>query len=236
MQEAAGIEYKMPDAGTGNRKQCRVKQENAITTESIHLGMKIPDSTGIYSAYKEHIRSYASFTDETWELVESILSVTECRKGEYTVEEGKTCRHIDFIYQGSFRAFSNKDGEEITTGIYLEGICLTNMKSLTTVTPSRIYVQALEDSITARLYKDSLIGLYEKSSELQAVGRAILEGMIVEENEWKEMYTLYDPEERYKFLLQKSPGIIQRVSLQYVASFLGIRRETLSRIRNRSSR
>ncbi|ULQ55482.1 Crp/Fnr family transcriptional regulator [Flavihumibacter rivuli] len=198
--------------------------------------MKMPDPSLIYKAYKEHIRSYASFRDETWELIENILTVKACKKGEYIVEEGKICRHIDFIYKGSFRAFSNKDGEDITTGIYLEGICLTNMKSLTTVTPSHTYLQALEDSITARLYKDSLIGIYEKSTELQAVGRAILEGMIVEENEWKEMYTLYDPEERYKFLLQKSPEIIQRVSLQYVASFLGIRRETLSRIRNRSSR
>ncbi len=141
-----------------------------------------------------------------------------------------------FYLQRLIPCFSNKDGEDITTGIYLEGICLTNMKSLTTATPSHIYLQALEDSVTARLYKDSLIDIYEKSAELQSVGRAILEGMIVEENEWKEMYTLYDPEERYKFLLQKSPEIIQRVSLQYVASFLGIRRETLSRIRNSSSR
>ncbi|MBN8675282.1 MAG: Crp/Fnr family transcriptional regulator [Chitinophagales bacterium] len=198
--------------------------------------MKNPDSASIYSAYKNHIRSYASFKDETWELIESILSIKECRKGEYIVEEGKICRHIDFIYKGSFRAFSNKDGEDITTGIYLEGICLTNMKSLTNVTPSHIYLQALEDSVTARLYKESLIGIYEKSAELQSVGRAILEGMIIEENEWKEMYTLYDPEERYKFLLTKSPEIIQRVSLQYVASFLGIRRETLSRIRSRTAR
>lgn len=198
--------------------------------------MKAPDSTHIFASYKKHIGSYASFKDETWDLIESVLSVKEFKKGEYTVEEGKICRHIDFIYKGAFRAFSNKDGEDITTGLYLEGICLTNMKSLTTVTASHIYLQALEDSVTARLYKDSLIALYEKSAELQSLGRAILEGMIIEENEWKEMYTLYDPEERYKFLLQKSPEILQRISLQYVASFLGIRRETLSRIRSRSSR
>jgi CRP-like cAMP-binding protein len=190
----------------------------------------------IFTAYKDHIRSYATFKDETWDLIEGILSVKAFKKGEYSVEEGKVCRHIDFIYKGSFRSFSNKDGEDITTGLYLEGICLTNMKSLTTLTPSHIYLQALEEATTARLYKEDLIGLYEKSAELQSLGRAILEGMIIEENEWKEMYTLYDPEERYKFLMQKSPEIIQRISLQYVASFLGIRRETLSRIRNRSSR
>jgi len=197
--------------------------------------MKSADAAAIFNAFKNYIHSMASFKDETWELIENILGIVECKKGEYIVEEGKVCRHIDFIFKGSFRAFSNKDGEDITTGIYLEGICLTNMKSLSTVSPSQIYLEALEDSITARLYKDKLIGLYDKSPELQSLGRAILESMIVAENEWKEMYTLYDPEERYQFLLKKSPEIIQRVSLKYIASFLGIRRETLSRIRNRAS-
>ncbi len=66
------------------------------------------DTSNIYSAYKNHIHSYASFKDETWELIESILSVKECKKGKYIVEEGKVCRHIDFIYKGSFRAFPIK--------------------------------------------------------------------------------------------------------------------------------
>jgi CRP-like cAMP-binding protein len=194
------------------------------------------DESAIFSAYRKHVRSFAAFKPETWELIEGILEICEFRKGEFSLEEGKTCRHIDFIYKGSFRAFTNKDGLEITTGLYLEDICLTNMKSLSSATPSHLYLQAMEDSITARIYKDELIGLYDQSAELQTLGRSILEGMIIAENEWKEMYTMYDPEERYRFLLEKSPELLQRVSLQYIASFLGIRRETLSRIRSRSSR
>jgi CRP-like cAMP-binding protein len=194
------------------------------------------DESAIFSAYRKHVRSFAAFKPETWELIAGILEICEFRKGEYSLEEGMTCRHIDFIYKGSFRAFTNKDGLEITTGLYLEDICLTNMKSLSAATPSHLYLQAMEDSITARIYKDELIGLYDQSAELQTLGRSILEGMIIAENEWKEMYTMYDPEERYRFLLEKSPELLQRVSLQYIASFLGIRRETLSRIRSRSSR
>ena len=193
-------------------------------------------TTEIFAAFRKHIESLSDCKAETWNLIESVLSVRQFQKGDYSLQEGKICRHIDFIYQGSFRAFGNKDGEEKTTGLYMEGICLTNMKSLSNQSPSQTYLQALEPSCTARLYKNDLIALYEKSAELQAVGRAILENMIIEENEWKEMYTLYDPEERYRFLMQKSPLFIQRISLQYIASFLGIRRETLSRIRNRTSR
>ncbi len=197
----------------------------------------MPDQTiEIFASFRKHIESLSACKEETWNLIESVLSVREFQKGEYSLQEGKICRHIDFIFQGSFRAYGNKDGEEKTTGLYLEGVCLTNMKSLSNQTPSHISLQALETSLTARLYKSDLIALYEKSAELQAVGRAILENMIIEENEWKEMYTLYDPEERYRFLMQKSPLFIQRISLQHIASFLGIRRETLSRIRTRTSR
>ena len=110
------------------------------------------------------------------------------------------------------------------------------MKSLTSSSPSQLFAQAMEDATIVRLYKDAMIGLYKESAEMQTVGRTILEAMVVQENEWKEMYTLYDPEERYQFLMTKTPELLQRFSLQYIASFLGIRRETLSRIRNRSSR
>jgi hypothetical protein len=57
--------------------------------------------------------------------------------------------------------------------------------------------------------------------------------MVVAENEWKEMYTLYDPQKRYAFLMEKDPQFFVRVPLQYIASFLGIRRETLSRMRSK---
>ena len=54
--------------------------------------------------------------------------------------------------------------------------------------------------------------------------------------DWKEMYTIYNPEERYKFLMRKSPELLQKIPLQHIASFLGMRRETLSRIRSKAAR
>ena len=110
------------------------------------------------------------------------------------------------------------------------------MKSLSSHQPSSVSIQALENVVYGRIYKEDLQNLYDRSVELQNVGRAILEGMLIEESEWKEMYTLYDPEERFLFLEKKEPQVLQRVPLQIVASFLGMRRETLSRIRSRYTR
>jgi hypothetical protein len=81
-----------------------------------------------------------------------------------------------------------------------------------------------------------MLDLYKKAPALETVGRIMLESMLIAENEWKEMYTIYNAEERYFFLLDKYPRYVQQVPLQYIASFLGIRRETLSRIRSRSNR
>lgn len=99
------------------------------------------------------------------------------------------------------------DGLETTTAIATEGISITDMKSLSTDTPSVVNMQALEPSIVVRIYKEKLIQLYQRSAELQSVGRAILESMIVAENEWKEMYTLYDPKKRYDFFDAKSTTV-----------------------------
>ncbi|MCE3227379.1 MAG: Crp/Fnr family transcriptional regulator [Bacteroidetes bacterium] len=195
--------------------------------------MVVQDSE-ILESYRKHVSSFASFGNETWKLIESIVTIGTLNKGDISLQEGKVCSYVDFLYSGSLRAFSNRDGSEITTGIYLSGKCVTNMKSLSTQTPSSSSFQASEDTIYARIHKEHLTKLYEKSAEVQAVGRALLEAMVVEENDWKEMYTLYDPEERYMFLMKKSPEMLNRVPLQYVASFLGIRRETLSRIRKRT--
>jgi CRP-like cAMP-binding protein len=190
-------------------------------------------ANGTFSKFRDFIQSQGKFPDVTWNLLESILEMHELSKGEHTLTESQVCRFIDFVDTGSFRMYYNKDGNEVTTALYTEGACITDMKSLSQQTPSQLNLITNEKSVVVRLYKDKLIGLYGQSPELQALGRSILESMIVNESAWKEMYTLYDPTERYEFLLRKAPTLVLRFPMQHIASFLGIRRETLSRIRGK---
>jgi CRP-like cAMP-binding protein len=129
-----------------------------------------------------------------------------------------------------------KENVEVTTGLFTEGICMTNMKSLTTLQPSNIFIETLEDAIVVKLSKDSMIQLYKEAPQLEGVGRVILEHMLAEDAEWKEIYTIYNPQERYRFLVNKAPQLLQKIPLQHIASFLGMRRETLSRIRSRAAK
>lgn len=194
------------------------------------------DDFAILEAFRVHLQTMTSISDRLWLLMTSAMRITSSKKGELLLEEGATCKHIYFIYKGSFRFLYLKEDEEVTTGLFTEGICMTNMKSLTTLQPSKIFIQTLEDAVVVKISKDSLIELYKQAPELEGIGRVILEHMLSEDADWKEMYTIYNPEERYHFLVKKAPRLLQRIPLQYIASFLGMRRETLSRIRSRAAR
>jgi CRP-like cAMP-binding protein len=174
--------------------------------------------------------------DHLWLLMTSAMQISSYRKGELLLEEGAVCRHIYFVYKGSFRFLYLKENEEVTTGLFTEGICMTNMKSLTTLQPSTVFIQTLDDAIVVKINKEALIALYKQAPEIEGIGRVILEHMLADDADWKEIYTIYSPEERYHFLLKKAPQIIQQIPLQYIASYLGMRRETLSRIRSRSAK
>lgn len=187
-----------------------------------------------FMGFKSFVQKHQSLSENTWELLSTVLGFHSITKSDLTLAEGQVCRFIDYINYGSLRSYYTKDGEEITTGLYLEGVCVTNMASLSKGMPSKLFIQANEDCGIVRMNKDRMIALYQRSPELQSIGRAVLESMVVEENSLREMYALYTPEERYSFLTNKKSALPLRFSLQHIASFLGIRRETLSRIRSRN--
>src|SRR6188768_1865072 len=99
-------------------------------------------------------------SDELWSLMCTVMQIGASRKTEYLLKEGEICRHIYFIYKGAFRFLHLKEDEEVTTGLFTAGTCMTNMKSLTTLQPSSIFIQTLEDAIIVKMNKGSLIQLY----------------------------------------------------------------------------
>ena len=194
------------------------------------------DEAAIFDAFKAHLQTMSPIADHLWSLLTAAMVITSSKKGELLLEEGAVCKHIYFIYKGAFRFLYLKENEEVTTGLFTEGICMTNMKSLTTLQPSNIFIETLEDAIVVKLSKESMIQLYKDAPPLEGVGRVIVEHMLADEADWKEIYTIYNPGERYRFLVNKAPQLLQKIPLQHIASFLGMRRETLSRIRSRDSK
>jgi CRP-like cAMP-binding protein len=152
-------------------------------------------------------------------------------RGDYILKHGQVCSHITFVEKGLLRSFIDKDGVEINTEFIIENSFTTNLKSLRYSTPSDTSIQAGEDSVLYQFPKTALFSLYKESAAIESFGRKLLEQLLMEQEEHTNLFRIYSPAERYKYMQMYRPEIIQRVSLTQLASYLGVARETLSRIR-----
>ena len=160
-----------------------------------------------------------------------ICSTLSVAKGKNLQPIGFTCRTIYFVNKGIARIFYYKDGVDITESFAFENQVIARVESLFTGRPSRKGIQALEDTTIIAIDANALFRLYDTYPQIERLFRKIFEAAHVETVNRLESLQFHTAEERYKALLSESPDIIQRVSLKYIASYLGITQVSLSRIR-----
>lgn len=155
------------------------------------------------------------------------------KRDDYLLQEGHRCHYIWFIETGACRAFYDNGKKETNTAFYFENTFFTNLNSLRNNVSSAYNIQAMEGTTLWRWHKEELSRLYGISPGIVVFGRQWLEHLLIAQethNDWLRKNT---PEERYQSILTHHPELIQRVSLTQLSSYLGISRETLSRIRRR---
>jgi CRP-like cAMP-binding protein len=152
-------------------------------------------------------------------------------KGGIILKKGQICKTVVFVEKGYLRTFIEKDGSEINTDFIFEGNFTTNLKSLRSSCLSDTTIQAGEPATVYEFDKDELLNLYKASAEIESFGRKLLEQLVISREEQTKLFIIYSPAERYKYLQANKPEILQRISLSQLASYLGVARETLSRIR-----
>jgi CRP-like cAMP-binding protein len=180
-----------------------------------------------------HIRTLTPFSEKSWEILLPALSPVEMEKGEYLVKEGEICQAIYFISAGYCKAFHTVDGEEKNTNFYLENEFATNIQSLTQHVPSTYFIQACESLRAVRFDKIKLLEAYRQSHEIESLGRKLLELVVAQQESQLAMFKLLSAQQRYEYLQKYKPALFQRVSLTQLSSYLGMSRETLSRIRSK---
>lgn len=154
-------------------------------------------------------------------------------KNQFLVTEGKICRHLYFLQQGALRGFYTLEGKVVTHWFAFEDDFVTSFHSFITQEPSVENIQLLEGSILWSISKDNLSGLMKQYHEIETLVRTAYEKYYIRLEERFVNAQFKTATERYQELLQQRPHIIERVPLGYIASYLGISQETLSRIRNR---
>jgi CRP-like cAMP-binding protein len=179
------------------------------------------------------IRTFSSISVESWDMLHPIITITDYKKGDYLVKEGLVCRSLFFISKGYCRTFNVQDGLEVNTSFYFEHDIATSMNSYIFGTPSSLSIQACEPLITYKFDKDRILEISKKVPEIELIAKRNLQLIAARQERQLQLYRLLTATQRYEYLEKNQPEILQRVTLTQLSSYLGVKRETLSRIRNK---
>lgn len=187
-----------------------------------------------YALYKM-LSAIRPITQDEWGIFASCLSEKNFPAKAVCLAEGQVCRGLYFIEQGAIRSYAIKDGQEICNHFYFENEFASDFESLTLQQPSKHTLETLEETRIVYGDREKILALYQRAPVFESIGRAIVEQMMIRQNAYAGLFTLYSPTERYQFIIEHHPELVRRVPLQYLATYLGVTRETLSRIRARVS-
>jgi CRP-like cAMP-binding protein len=184
-----------------------------------------------FQYFKNVLNSISFLTEEDCKLFENELIEKKYDRGDYVLTEGKVCRYLGFVSKGLFRVYYLKDGKEINTRFISENNYVVDYRSFLQQNASRYFIEALEPADLIVFTLSALQRAYEKSQGWEKYGRIIAEQSYLETTKRVESFMFMDAKERYKMFMNEHPEYIQRIPLYHIASYLGIERESLSRIR-----
>lgn len=187
----------------------------------------------MYERLKLYCKTKVAITEKELKLIDSYFEVIEIKKKDFLLQDGKICNFIGFIANGSIRHFHIKDGVEKTCDISFENSWVTDFQSFTHNTSCIMNLQAMEDTKVFIIKKENLYTLYTECSKYETFGRLMAEQVAQRATEIAMSLSSDKPEERFQNLIKNQADLFQRVPQKYIANFLGISPESLSRIRNR---
>ncbi len=182
---------------------------------------------------KKYIRSLTTFSDTSWDLLQPALTKKEFKKNEFLLRHGQVCNSFFYIDNGYCKSYYDIDGVMKNTGFFFENEIATNINSFGSGQKSEFNIVACEPLTAIVFDKDKLFQATKKAGEIETLGRNCIRLFATKQEEFSTLFKLYSAQERLEYLETKHPEILQRVSLSQLASFLGVARETLSRIRKR---
>ena len=180
---------------------------------------------------RELARRYSTMTHDELDLLESILVPLKYAKNEMILREGETCTNIYWIVKGLVRQYYYKNGKELTEYMATENTIVMCIESLFREQPTHLQIKALEPTIVIALPKADLEAVAMKSVNIQILYRKILEESLILSQHHADMLRFESAQDRYAKLVKNQPQLVLRAPLVYIASYLQMTPETLSRVR-----
>ncbi len=193
--------------------------------------MKEPATT-TRDVARELARKYSTMTHDELDVLESVLVPMKYRKGDMILNEGEQCMSIMYIEKGLVRQFYFKNGKEVTEHMANEGNIVMCIESLFKEEPTYLQVEALEPTVIYHLPKKRLEEVALHNVNIQILYRKILEESLIQSQIHADLVRFETAENRYRRMLKLSPQVALRAPLLYIASYLQMTPETLSRVRS----
>jgi len=181
----------------------------------------------------ELMSSGPDLSDEEKEDIKESFQIKVFPKGKLLVKEGQYAKATYHVTKGYLREYELIDGEEKTIAFYTEGEAAANFQSIHNKTPSKLNLICEEECTILVIDTEKENALYKKHPRFEAMCRQATEQMLGAKQAELAEFISSKPEQRYLKLQEKRPDLINRVPQYHIASFLGIKAETLSRIRRR---
>jgi len=174
-----------------------------------------------------------TLTGEEIKALNDSMVIKEIKKDEFLIKEGQRNKDTYFVLSGLVRQFKLTNGEEITTNFFNEGQWIISLTSFLDNPIADSYLISEEPSLVVVGNEEKAQEIFKNFPRLETTSRVVMETVFSEQQKTLSSYLTETPEQRYLSLLNERPDIFQRVPQYQIASYIGVKPESLSRIRKR---
>jgi CRP-like cAMP-binding protein len=172
-------------------------------------------------------------SDEEARAIAETMTIRQYPKGTVLLKEGQVSMEAYFVLEGCVRQYYIVDGYEKTNNFFTEEQWVVSVNSMSQQVPSNHFLECCLDSTLVVGNRDKEEMLYRRFPKLETISRKVMEKVFAEQQELMASYTTDTPEQRYLKLLKSRPDLFQKIPQYQIASYVGVKPESLSRIRKR---
>lgn len=172
-------------------------------------------------------------SEEEIRAIVDTMHIQHYEKGTVLLKEGQISSEVYFVLEGCVRQFYLVDGDEKTNNFFTEEQWVISMNSFSQNNPSNHYLDCCMNCTLVVGNRDKEEILYKQFPKFESVSRKVMEKVFAEQQEIMSTYTTDTAEQRYLKLLKSRPDLFQKIPQYQIASYIGVKPESLSRIRKR---
>ena len=181
----------------------------------------------------QYIQQYVDITSDDITMIQSTFRVKRYLKGQYVAQSGDVCKYLSFVLSGCLKtSFITFDGKEHVVMLAIEDWWVGDLGSFTEQTPADFDIQCIDTTYLAQVSRDQLEGLFQQIPKLERFFRIIILRALIFAQKRVIANNSLTAAERYAQFRERYPQIEQRVPQYLIASYLGITKEFLSKIRS----